>query len=377
MGPPPHAPPSVRSQGQLERVVGSPLYTGTHSTGRPLSSAVVEFPPQLTTRGPPTPPLPQLQLFTDASIEGWGAHLTSHQTFGTWSPRQRSLHINNLELLAVHLALQHFLPLVINKVVIVMTDNTTVVGQIKNQGGTHSRSLYRQTVLLLEWADSKRITLVPRHIPGHLNVVADRLSRRHQTINSEWTLSQQILHHMWRLWGQPHIDLFATSETARLPTYISLLPDPAAWRTDALSFPWTNLWAYMFPPFPLIPEVLQRIQASNCHAILVSPAWPSQPLFACLLSLLDDHPRRLPPRRTLLRQPRSWTFHLDLSRLSLHVWRLPSQPSSAEAIPRRWQPASPPHTVSPHSLSTTANGASSLSGAGALDTIHSLPLPLS
>ena len=52
-GPPPHAPPSVRSQGQLGPVVGPPLYTGTHSTGRPLSSAVVEFPPQLTTRGPP------------------------------------------------------------------------------------------------------------------------------------------------------------------------------------------------------------------------------------------------------------------------------------------------------------------------------------
>ena len=279
MGPSPHVPPSVRSQGQLGPVVAPPLYTGTHTTGRPLSSAVVEFPPQLTTRGPPTPPLPQLQLFTDASTEGWGAHLTSHQTSGMWSPRQRSLHINNLELLVVHLALQHFLPLVINKVMIVMTDNTTVVGQIKNQGGTHSRSLYRQTVLLLEWADSQRITLVPRHILGHLNVVPDQLSWRHQTINSEWTLSQQILHHVWRLWGKPHIDLFATSETACLPTYVSPLSDPAAWRTNALSFPWTDLWAYMFPPFPLIPEVLQRIQASSFHAILVALAWPSQPWF--------------------------------------------------------------------------------------------------
>ena len=121
-------------------------------------------------------------------------------------------------------------------------------------------------------------------------MVADRLSQRLQTINSEWTLSQQILHHVWRLWGQPHVDLFATSETAHLPTYVSPLPDPAAWRTDALSFPWMDLWAYMFPPFPLIPEVLQRIQASNCHAILVAPAWPSQPWFPRLLSLLDDHP---------------------------------------------------------------------------------------
>ena len=190
-------------------------------------------------------------------------------------------------------------------------------------------------------------------------------------------MSQQILHHVWRLWGQLHVDLFATSETARLLMYVSPLQDPAAWRTDTLSFPWTDLWAYMFPPFPLIPEVLQRIQASNCHTILVAPAWPSQPWFPRLLSLLDDHPRRPPPRRTLLCQPRSRTFHSNLSCLSLHVWRLSSRPSSAEAIPRRWQPALPPHTVSPHSLSMTANGASSLSGAGALDTIHSLPLPLS
>ena len=173
MGLSPHAPPSVRSQGQLGPVARPPLYTGTHTTGHPLSPAVVEQPPQLASGSPPTPPLPLLQLFTDTSTEGWGAHLTSHQTSGMWSPRQRSLHINNLELLAVHLALQHFLPLVINKVMIVMTDNTTVVGQIKNQGGTHSRSLYRQTVLLLKWADSRHITLVPRHIPGHLNVVAD------------------------------------------------------------------------------------------------------------------------------------------------------------------------------------------------------------
>ena len=105
----PHASPSVRSQGQLGPVVGPPLYTGTHSTGRPLSTAVVEFPPQLTTTGPPIPPLPQLQLFTDASIEGLGggspdvspdfrhmvpsAEVPAHQQSGTagGSPRTSAL----------------------------------------------------------------------------------------------------------------------------------------------------------------------------------------------------------------------------------------------------------------------------------------------
>ena len=120
-----------------------------------------------------------------------------------------ALHINNLELLPVHLALQHFLPLVIGKSVVVMIDNTTVVGQTKNQGGTHSRSLYHQTVLLLTWADGKDITLIPCHILGHLIMVADSLSGRHQVINAKSRVLLEVLHHIWHLWGQltPHQSL--------------------------------------------------------------------------------------------------------------------------------------------------------------------------
>ena len=55
---------------------------------------------------------PDLRLFTDASTEGWGAHILDSQTEGVWSPAQRLLHINNLELLAVILALQDFQSLV-------------------------------------------------------------------------------------------------------------------------------------------------------------------------------------------------------------------------------------------------------------------------
>ena len=142
-------------------------------------------------------------------------------------------------------------------------------------------------------------------------MVADRLSRDIRPSTQSGHCLSRYSTTCGACAGQPHVDLFATSETARLPMYVSPLPDLAAWRTDALSFPWTDLWAYMFPPFPLIPEVLQRIQVSYCHAILVAPAWLSQPWFPRLLSLLDDHPRRLPPRWMLLRQPRSRTFHPD------------------------------------------------------------------
>ena len=151
----PHASSTVCSVRQLGPVIRSSLHPCAHATRCIHSSTVVDVHPQLASRGPLTPPLPQFQLFTNASTKGWGAHLTSHQTSGKWSQSQRSLHINKLKLLAVHLTLQHFLPLVINKVMIVMTDNTTIIGQIKNQGSTHSRSLHHETSHLLEWADSR------------------------------------------------------------------------------------------------------------------------------------------------------------------------------------------------------------------------------
>ena len=49
-----------------------------------------------------------IQLFTDASNEGWGTHLEQTSTKGLWSDREKRLHINVLELKAVSLALQRF-----------------------------------------------------------------------------------------------------------------------------------------------------------------------------------------------------------------------------------------------------------------------------
>ena len=47
-----------------------------------------------------------LQMFTDASKEGWGAHLDEHTARGAWSFPESKLHINYLELKAVFIALQ-------------------------------------------------------------------------------------------------------------------------------------------------------------------------------------------------------------------------------------------------------------------------------
>ena len=59
--------------------------------------------------GQPWHPLQHaVQLFTDASNEGWGAHLGDSTARGVWSPMESRLHINLLELKAVLLALKQF-----------------------------------------------------------------------------------------------------------------------------------------------------------------------------------------------------------------------------------------------------------------------------
>ena len=78
-----------------------------------------------------------IQLFTDASNEGWGSHLEQVSTKGLWSDREKRLHINVQELKAVSLALQRFKDQCQNQTVLVPTDNSTAVAYINKRGGTH------------------------------------------------------------------------------------------------------------------------------------------------------------------------------------------------------------------------------------------------
>ena len=102
--------------------------------------------------GQPLHPLQHaLQLFTDASNEGWGAHLGDSIARGIWSPIESRLHINFLELKVVLLALKKFEHLCRDKIVLVATDNTTVVSYINKQGGMKSGSLCALLWRLLSW----------------------------------------------------------------------------------------------------------------------------------------------------------------------------------------------------------------------------------
>ena len=267
---------------------------------------------------------PQLELWSDASDVGWGAHLDEQVASGLWAPEDVELSINARELLAIKRALRWFAPHLAGSSVVVFADNSTAVSYLRNQGGTRSSFLNSIAQKILRWAEDLSVVISPQFIMGKLIVLADALSRPNQILGSEWTLKQEVFGDLCRRWPVS-IDLFATSQNHRCSVYFSPYHDHNALGTDALLQNWNGWQAYAFPPWSLIPAVLKKLRSfSGVLLTIVAPYWPQRPWFPDLLDLVVDGPVALPQSRDLLSQPHFHRFHLGVSRLCLHAWRLSS-----------------------------------------------------
>ncbi len=319
-------------------------------------------------------PKAEVTLFTDASLIGWGAHLDSqHLAKGVWSEALSQEHINNLELRAVLLAVQAFLPLLRGRVVCLMADNMTAVQYIKNQGGTRSLTLFRISWDLLQVCRENNITLLPQHLSGVSNTLADALSRTvpGRLPMSEWSLNRQVFHSLWAFWDKPAIDLFANHLNSQLTTYFSPFPDPRALGVDALKQSWDLVYAYAFPPFALIQSVLSKIRHSRCTVILIAPNWPSRPWFPDLLELLVDYPVVLPVSQSLLVNQAAHLYYQYPEWMQLHAWKLSSCVSLREDFLKAARKGSPSLRGIPQAPFIPADGTNLLVGVIRGILIHS------
>ena len=124
------------------------------------------------------------------------------------------------------------------------------------------------------------------------------------------------------LWGTPEADMFATLSNSHLPRFMSPVPEPRALAVDALSQDWQGRSMYMFPPFPLLNKVIQKLRSTQeAEVILIAPWWPKQSWFPHLLRLCVDHPLCFPYRRDLLPQ-QDQKYVSDGKSYHLHAWRL-------------------------------------------------------
>ena len=83
---------------------------------------------------------PDIEIFSDASLSGWGATCNQVTSRGPWSPEEKSKHINELELLAAFNAFKSFISKLSSVTVRIYVDNVTAVAYVNHFGGKKSRA---------------------------------------------------------------------------------------------------------------------------------------------------------------------------------------------------------------------------------------------
>ena len=300
-----------------------------------------------------------ITVTTDASTEGWGGHTTVNNNSllfsGLWSQTERrTCHINLLELRAIKLTLLRVAPHVKGQVVKLECDNTTAVSYLNKQGGTRSRTLCLEACQLHEWMLQNEVQATAVHRPGVDNTLADFLSRNRPDPN-EWSLSPYACRQLFRRWGTPRIDLFASLQNHKLPLWFSRLPCPQATGTDAMAQTWTGWSVYAFPPKNLILRTLTKIRDDRVEdAIVVVPHWPKRGWFPLLLHMAVETPVMFRLEINLLSQvlqDKGRLYHPDLRSLQLTAWKLSGAPGRRQALaikslPLPWQQNGPQPVLS-------------------------------
>ncbi|KAJ8708471.1 hypothetical protein PYW07_010596 [Mythimna separata] len=260
-------------------------------------------------------------ITSDASDQGWGAQINEKHISGTWDAHQLQWHINKKELFAVLLAVQSEKDLIKNKRVVVQSDNRTVIAYIKNQGGTRSSQLTGLVFQLLTLANKLQAEICPQYIPGIYNDVADSLSRQNSL--SDWHLSKKICNQIFQKWGNPEVDLFASSKSKVVPAYVSRdTKDKDALFIDAFSKKWEYKLAWIFPPPSLIPRVLAHLNQAKGSYILIVPRWDRVFWRSDLRTRAIDRPFQIRNLHHHLKDLTTQTNVTKVQHLRLEAWRV-------------------------------------------------------
>lgn len=242
------------------------------------------------------------EIFSDASLSGWGAYCDGEKAHGFWNVTDSCKHINFLELKAAFKALQCFSKDLSNSDILLRIDNVTAVAFINRMGGTQSQELNCMSRKIWQFCEQKGLFLYASYINTKMNGLADGESR---TVfpDTEFELNLKYFNKICFNFGVPEIDLFATELNTKCEKYISWKPDPSSVMVDSFTTNWSGWFFYAFPPFCLLTRVLQKIITDRAEGILVVPNWPSQPWFPTFKRLVVNSPLIFKPNKYLLLSP--------------------------------------------------------------------------
>ena len=143
-----------------------------------------------------------------------------------------------------------------------LMDNLLAVAYINKMGGTDSKTLAKLAIDLWNWCLDHKIHMSAAHLPGILNLRADKESRV-VTDPSDWKLNPAFFKILVQKWGPLEVDIFASRLTFTVT-------DPQAIATDAFLINWMDFRGYAFPPFTLVGHCLQQVMAQNVDHLVPS-----------------------------------------------------------------------------------------------------------
>eukprot|EP00873_Tetraselmis_striata_P040771 jgi/Tetstr1/461035/TSEL_006185.t1 len=217
---------------------------------------------------------------------------------GFWGAADERHHITWKELKAVRLAVESFLPHLAGRRVLLHEDNHAVCSVL---AGLTSRSPAMMAELRKLWylLDSNCVHIRARYIRSAANVWADRLSRHLDS--DDWQLDPVMFAELEAMWGAHSVDRFASAMSAMLPRYNAAWLDPGCEALDSLHLSdaeWRRENNYCNPPWPLLPDLVQKLRERGAAATVVAPRWEGK-LWHHALTEMAVAERVVLPRRDL------------------------------------------------------------------------------
>ena len=182
----------------------------------------------------------------------------------------------------------------------------------------------------------RRLTVRPERGQGQtnrrtladLNVIADKLSRLGQTIQTEWSLHPDVLQDICHQIQQQTSKVCLTGP--RPPGMGSGCTQPILGGPGPIRLPTGSHLGQSGGEATGLPGPCNRI-------ILIAPGWPNMPWFWDLVAMSSQIPLCLPNIPNLVSQPFNQVLHRNLSNLNLYAWLLEPQQSRSKASLRQWQ----------------------------------------
>ena len=255
-GTPSHEALSVSPQGALEisSVIGeAPSLDGNHfSTPRVVAES------HKVMKGADLHPKDHsIQILTDTSNEGWGAHLEQASTKGLWSDREKRLHINVLELKCFSGSSKVQGPVSRPK-------SVGCYGQL-NSGSLHKQTrrnpLGRDVCSPVEYHDL--VPSLPNNLKSQTHSRVSKCDGRPSVqvepspVNRMITASAGVQTDLSKVVHSSCRSICHSSEPQSSSIRISS-PRPKCLGLDALHINWSGLTAYAYPSTALLHRVIQK-----------------------------------------------------------------------------------------------------------------------